>query len=81
MSRIDVDTLTDDQVGQVHAARTAGDAAALLGGLYRPGYYGQLAYIKTVLGPRAIGGRFDTTRANVWAKFARVWRAQTGRES
>jgi len=67
-------TLTPNQITEITTARNANDASAIAGNT-NPGnaHYVKIAYIQAILGPRATGGFFAQTRANVNAKFAKAW--------
>ena len=72
--------LTNDQIAFLDNSRDAQQAASKLGtvaeqatGIARNAHFAAIAYIKAKRGPRAVGGFFDPTKANVSNKFATVW--------
>lgn len=72
-------TFTDEQLKEIHSADTWQDASSIIGNIVGNGHHGKIAYIKQFKGSRAVGGFFQTTRANVKAKFATVWSENTGK--
>lgn len=77
--------MNTEQVAQIDAATDITEALSLTGKLQRgrsgpDAHYNRLDYIKAKRGYRAVGGYFNATRANVTAKFRKVWSEETGRD-
>ncbi|MEW6963035.1 hypothetical protein [Trueperella pyogenes] len=78
--------LTKDQIAFLDNSRNAHHAVSKLGtvaeqatGVACNAHFAAIAYIKAKRGPRAVGGFFDPTRANVAGKFAAVWKEENNK--
>lgn len=60
-------------IERIDSAKDLAQAFCFAGEDKSGAYFGQIEYIKAKRGARAVGGFFQPTKANVRAKFAKVW--------
>lgn len=72
-------TFIDDSCGAHHALSKLGTVAEQATGVAHNAHFAAIAYIKAKRGPRAVGGFFNPTRANVAGKFAAVWKEENNK--